>query len=198
MTQDVTPTSGPDGAEPLRDADPFSPEALRVAPDAGAVGVRPEVLVVPVRKPGKQEWFRVRPGEGWRLPMLTIELREERETYAVAPAMAEELAAEGRLVLVYTCLSRGGALFLWSVPLPGPDGKRNQWHESAHAIAERATERWVRAVADQAAGMYQPMVAPAQPAEPTWPDIGFGDALRLAFRERLIDSVDYPVVRRLA
>src|SRR5690349_20021107 len=171
--------------EPLRDLDPFSPEALRVAPDAAAVGVRPEVLVVPVRKPGKQEWFRVRQGEESRLSMLIVELREERETYAVAPALAEELAAEGRLVQLYTCLSRGGALFLWPVPLPGPDGKRNQWHESAHAIADRATERWVRAVPDQAAGMYQPMVA-AQLAEPTWPDIGFGDALRLAFRERLI------------
>ena len=182
---------------PLHDVDPFSPEALRVTPDAAAVGVRPEVLVVPVRKPGKQEWFRVRPGEDWRLAMLVVELREERETYAVAPALAEELAAEGRLVQLYTCLSRGGALFLWPVPLPGPDGKRNQWHESAHAIAGRATERWVRAVADQAAGMYQPMVAPAQHAEPTWPDIGFGDALRLAFRDRLIDSVDHPVVRRL-
>src|SRR3954447_6954731 len=182
---------------PLRDADPFSPEALRVAPDAGAAGVRPEVLVVPVRKPSKQEWFRVRPGEGWRLPMLVVELREERETYAVAPAMADELAAEGRLVMLYTGLSRGGALFLWPVALPGPDGKRNQWHESAHAIAERATERWVRAVADQAAGMYQPIVAPAQLAEPTWPDIDFGKALRLAFRERFIDSVDHPVVRRL-
>ena len=140
---------------------------------------------------------RVRPGEAWRLPMLVVELREERETYAVAPALAEELAAEGRPVQLYTCLSRGGALFLWPVPLPGPDGKRNQWHESAHAIAERATECWVRAVPDQAAGMYQPMVAAAQLGEPAWPEIGFGDALRLAFRDRLIDSADHPVVRRL-
>src|SRR3954447_20458626 len=197
MSARPTPAAVASAEGPIRNIDPFSPEALRVAPDAAAVGVRPEVLVVPVRKPSKQEWFRVRPGEGWRLPMLVVELREERETYAVAPALVEELAAEGRLVLVYTCLRRGGALFLWPVPLPGPDGKRNQWHESAHAIAERATERWVRAVADQAAGMYQPMVAPPQHAEPTWPDMGFADMLRLAFRERLIDSVDHPVVRRL-
>ena len=30
-----------------------------------------------------------------------------------------------------------------------------------------------------------------------WPDCRFGELLRLAFRERLIDSVDHPVVRRL-
>src|SRR3954451_11189789 len=106
MSARPTPAAVAPAEGPIRNVDPFSPEALRVAPDAAAVGIRPEVLVVPVRKPAKQEWFRVRPGEGWRLTMLVIELREERETYAVAPALADELAAEGRLVQVYTCVSQ--------------------------------------------------------------------------------------------
>jgi hypothetical protein len=39
--------------DPLRDSDPFSPEALRVAPDIGAIGVKREILTVPVRRPDK-------------------------------------------------------------------------------------------------------------------------------------------------
>ncbi len=186
--------------KPLSDSDPFSPEALRVAPDIGAIGVKREILTVPVRRPDKQWWFRVRPdepGQEWHVDTMILELREDRETYLVAPALREELAGEGRIARLYTCISRGGALFLWAVPLPGPDGRANPWHQSAHDIAGRAMERWVRMVPDQAAGMYQLLVAADRIAEPEWPDLTFPGVLKLAFRERLIDSADHPVVRRL-
>jgi hypothetical protein len=188
------------GDAAVRDADPFSPEALRVTPDAGSIGVRREILSVPVRKPNKQEFFRVRPdepGQGWHLDTVVLELSEDRETYLVAPALREELAAEGRVARLYTCLSRGGALFLWPVPLPGPDGRANPWHQSAHDIAGRAVERWVRMRSDQAAGMYQLLVATGLADEPDWPDLTFRRVLELAFRERLIAGADHPVVRRL-
>src|SRR4051794_41944814 len=103
----------PQGAEPLGSRieapDPFSPEALRVAPDAAAVGVRPEVLVVPVRKPGKQEWFRAREGEAWRLAVLVVGLRGGSGADAGAPALGEGVAAEGRLGPPYICPRPGGA-----------------------------------------------------------------------------------------
>jgi hypothetical protein len=181
----------------LRDVDPFDPTALRVTPDTGAIGVRREILTVPVRKPGKQEFFRVRPGPDWHLDTVVLELSEDRETYLVAPALREELAAEGRVARLYTCVSRGGALFLWPVPLPGPDGRANPWHQSAHDIAGRAEERWLRVMSDQAAGMYQAMVATGLADEPEWPDLTLRRMLELAFRERLVDSADHPVVRRL-
>jgi hypothetical protein len=58
-------------------------------------------------------------------------------------------------------------------------------------------KRWARMVPDQAAGMYQLHVTPNLTAEPEWPDLTFLGVLKLAFRERLIDSADHPVVRRL-
>jgi len=83
---------------PLCDADPFSPEALRVAPDAAAVGVKREVLTVPIRKPDRQDFHRVRPdepGQDWHLDTVVLELREDRETYLVAPTMREKLVHFG-------------------------------------------------------------------------------------------------------
>jgi hypothetical protein len=192
---EVLPEKGP-----LRSVDPFSHEALRVTPDRGAIGVKREILTVPVRRPDKQWWFRIRPDEPeqeWHLDTMVLELRDDCKTYLVAPALREELAGEGRVVRLYTCISRGGALFLWAVPLPGPDGRSNPWHQSAHDIAGRAMERWARMVPDQAAGMYQLHVAPSLTAEPEWPDLTFPRVLKLAFRERLIDSADHPVVRGL-
>jgi hypothetical protein len=128
---------------------------------------------------------------------MVLDLREDRETYLVAPALREELAGEGRIARLYTCISRGCALFLWAVPLPGPDGRANPWHQSAHDIASRAMERWVRMVPDHAAGMYQLLVAADRIAEPEWPDLSYRRVLELAFRERRIDRMDHLVVRRL-
>src|SRR5215207_1570347 len=55
------------GEEPLRDADPFDPAALRISPDFEAVAVKRLVVAVPVRKPKRQEFVRVHPDEHYRL-----------------------------------------------------------------------------------------------------------------------------------
>src|SRR5215208_1595111 len=73
------------GGEPLRDADPFDPAALRVSPDFEAVAVKSVMVAVPVRKPKRQEFIRVHPDERYRLETAVIELTEEHETlYPVA------------------------------------------------------------------------------------------------------------------
>ena len=37
----------------------------------------------------------------------------------------------------------------------------------------------------------------AELAEPAWPAKTFGDLLKVAFRDRFIDSIDHPVLKRL-
>ncbi len=183
---------------PLRSVDPFDDvEALRLSPDASTVAVRRVITRVPVRKPGNQEFFRIHPDERYRLDTGTIDLRDERESYLVDRRLREELADEIRAVRLYTCISRAGAIFLWAVPLPGPDGRRNGWHDSAHAAAELAMTQWTRIKADMSAGQYETSVAAAEIAEPGWPELTFNELLRLAFRDAFIDTVDHPVVQRL-
>ena len=41
------------------------------------------------------------------------------------------------------------------------------------------------------------LVAQTQLAEPEWPDTSFQELVQIAFRERLIQSPDYPVVTQL-
>ena len=184
------------GEEPLRDADPFDPAALRIDPAFEAVAVKPVIVAVPVRKPKRQEFVRVHPDERYRLETAVIELAEERETYLVAPALLEALADEVKLVRLYLAVPRGGGPFFWPVPLPGPDGRRNPWHEAAERAALEATRRWVRVKANMAAGTYDVDVAAAI-GEPEWPDLPMNELLRLAFGERMITSIDHPVVKRL-
>jgi hypothetical protein len=193
------PISGgaPSTEDPLRDPDPFDPAALQVSPGFEAVAVKPLVVAVAVRKPKGQEFVRVHPDPGYALEAAVIELQEERETSLVLPAMLEALADEVKLVRLHLAVARGGEVFFWPVPLPGPDGRRNPWHEAAERAALEARRRWVRVKANLAAGTYDVDAAAAEIGEPAWPDLPMSELLRLAFGERVIAGLDHPVVKRL-
>ncbi len=165
---------------------------------ADTVGVKKLLTTVPVRKPNRQDFVRVHPDPAYRLtPAAVIEVKEDREVYFVTPDMAQELPGEFSVVTLYTAINRQGVLFLWPVKLPGPDGKHNEWHRSAAEAAERAKDRWVRVTANLALGAYEIVEATGNLPEPDWPEVSFQEILKTAFRERLVDRADHPLVHRL-
>ena len=179
--------------------DPFDPAALRLDQSfAETVGVRKLLTTVPVRKPNRQDFVRVHPDPAYRLtPAAIIELKEDREVYLVTPDMAVELPSEFAPATLFTVVNRQGVLHLWPVKLPGADGKHNEWHRSAAEAAELAMQRWVRVTANMALGAYEIFEATGDLPEPAWPDLSFPGILRIAFRDRIIDSLDHAVVQRL-
>jgi len=46
-------------------------------------------------------------------------------------------------------------------------------------------------------GAYEIFEAQGSIPEPIWPDLSFGEILRVAFKDRIIRSLDHPVVKRL-
>ena len=58
-------------------------------------------------------------------------------------------------------------------------------------------QQWTRITANMAIGAYEVFEAVGQLPEPVWPDKSFGEILEIAFRGRIIDSADHPVVQRL-
>ena len=72
--------------------DPFDPASLRIGSDyASGLGVKKVLLTIPVRKPNKTEWFRVRPGDDWRLQTTIFETEGlDRTTYIVTASLREE------------------------------------------------------------------------------------------------------------
>jgi hypothetical protein len=182
-----------------RPIDPFDPESLRLDPqNEPQLGIKKLLLHVPVRKPKRQEYFRTRSGPEYCMPIAILELMEEREIYAVIPAVALGLPGETRTVELRVCITRAGTTFLWPVPLPGPDGRELAWHKTARAAAELAGTRWVRMTANMEAGHYDILVAPAGIPDPAWPEESLADLMRIAFGNgRLIDAADHPVIKRL-
>jgi len=196
------PLAAPTTPPPARPEppDPFDPAALRLGADyAEGLGVRKVITLVPNRKPNKSEWFQVRPGEAWRLQTAVLELERgiERSTYLVAPSLWAELSGEISPALLLTCINRANDLFLWRIKLPGPDGRSNTWTESALEIAQAAAGTWCRMKSDTTNGIYSHWVSTEPLSDPKWPDLTFNEIIKLAFRGRMIDSLDHPILREL-
>lgn len=173
-------------------------DALRLGPDPATLdGVREVLATVPVRKPKKTEFVRVHPDPAMTLDTAVFEDKDERgETYFVLPQLRAAMIDELRPVLLMTAITRQNVTFLWPVRLP--DGARaNAWADSAREAAEAAKSEWVRVVPDMHLGAYRIQVAAARLPDPAWRDEPLTRLLELGFRNRIIDSEDHPILRRL-
>jgi hypothetical protein len=198
------PSNGPPGTTATNDGpDPYDPKSLRLSPDFGAsLGVRKVLLSVAVRRPDRSWWVRSHPSEDFRIQTAVLELKSERggsETYLVAQPLWPELAAEPtfKLKLLATAVNRQGTCFLWEANLPRPDGRSDEWGRSALEAMNMAKAGWVRVIANMDAGAYDVLLATGQIPDPEWPDVTFSHLLRVAFKERLITTLDHPILRRL-
>jgi hypothetical protein len=195
--------TSPDPFDPAADTspDPFDPAALRLTPElAATTGVKKVLLTIPVHKPHKSAFVRAHRDPAYRITAGTIELEEERgEIYLIAAPLWPEMAAEPAFKprLLVTSITRQGGLFLWPLNLPRPDGRVDEWTRTGLEALRYATESWVRVYANMAVGGYEVAQATASLPEPEWPDLTLRQILRIAFRERLIESQDHPVLRRL-
>jgi hypothetical protein len=172
--------------------------SLRLSSDAAAVMGATEILShVPVRKPNRHEFFRVRTEPEFWLDTGVFEDREERETFFVAPRMRDALLGEIKPVLLVPAITRQRVLFLWPIKLPTEGQRFSGWTETAREAAELAKAGWVRLVADMGLGGYRIYHAQGELSEPEWPDKNLQELLQIAFRDRVVDSDSHPVVRRL-
>lgn len=181
--------------------DPFDVGRLRLPADDDAdLGVRELLVSVPYRRPSKETFFRVHPDPAFRCVGGLIELKDdETESYWVDRALWPHLTDEptfGRRH-VFTCASRQGLVFLWGCRLPGPDGKSPDWVTIPLEAAKAAESNWVKLYWDQQQRRHRIKVSAHLTDEPTWPDLPFHELLRLAFRDRVVTTLDHPVLQRL-
>jgi hypothetical protein len=187
-------TQKPEAAAP----DPFDPAALRMAPDyVESACVKKHLATVPVRKPHRHDFIRVRDGSNYRDTFGLIEYGDDKDFYLVMPVVAVELPGEFNLFTIYTAINRQSTLFPWPVRLPGPDGRQNEWWRSGHEAAALAEKKWVRVSSNKNLGAYEIHIADSVMSEPQWPEHSFRDLLRIGFRDRIIDRPDHLVIKQL-
>jgi hypothetical protein len=178
--------------------DPFDLASLRLNPSfIETAGVKKLLTTVPARKPSPQDFVRVHPAPEYREHFAMIDLKDDREDFLVRPELLSELAGEVVYKTIFTAINRQGVAFLWPIRLPAPDDRKSDWARSAHEAAEMAMDRWVRLKANMSLGAYEITVAESTMAEPDWPELSFQELVRIAYRDRMITSLDHAVVKRL-
>ena len=180
--------------------DPFDPMSLRLTGDmTAALGVKKALLSVPTRKPDKAWWVRVHPKAEYHITTAVIELKEDREIYLIAPHLWAALSTESTFSprALFTAMNRQSVLFIWPVRMPGPDGKVDEWSKSALEATKLAQEGWVRVTSNMSLGAYEVFQAQGDIPDPDWPDTPFRELLRVAFKDKFIDRIDHPVLRKL-
>lgn len=171
-------------------------EAIRLRPDeAGMIGSEEVLVHVSVRRPNVNEFVRTNPDPAmWFATSIYIDA--ERETFFVAPNVRDSLIAGVKAVLLTPTIDQRGVFFIWPVALGDGSGRRNAWHETAREAAELAKAEWVKLVSDMSSGCYRIFRAKGKLKDPTFPAKSLEELLRIAFRDRVIDSEDHPAVRQ--
>ena len=177
---------------------PFDPARLRIGQRFGeGADVRQVLASVQVRKPHRQEFIRVHPDPDMSLAVALLELKADRQTFIVDPALAPTLPGEAVSKMLYTTVTSTGAVFLWPVKLPDEKDRIDEWNAVAHQAAELGKNKWIRVSANMPAQCYDVLEATAQFRDPVWPDVPLAKLLEVAFKSRYIVDHDHVVLRRL-
>ncbi len=173
-------------------------KSLRLPANYGAtLGVKKLLTNVLVGKPKKPQFFRTHISDAMTFAGMLSENKESRECYLVLPEVAQEISELVRPVMLHAAIDRQNNVSLIPVPLPGEDGTRNPWHESLAQAVEHAKLKWIRITANMHAGGYDVYEAEGELPEPEWPAHDIDALVQVAFRGKIITSLDHPVVQSL-
>ena len=190
--QNSNSPSQPDSA-PVNDL-----SALRLPANyGGTLGVKKLLTTVPVTKPKKSSFFRSHTNEAMRFPAMLLENKEANESYLVMPYVAQSISELVRPMVLHAVIDRQNNVSLVPVPLPDSSGKRNPWHESLAQAVEHAKSKWIRISANMHLGNYEVYEAEGALPDPDWPSCTMDELVRIAFRGKIIDSLEHPAVQSL-
>jgi hypothetical protein len=165
----------------------FDFAAIRLPPDfEREAGVRKQLTSVSVRKPRRQEWFRVHPDPEYRARVATIAFKENEEareeTFLVDPAVALTLGDEITYTTLYLAINRQGHVFLWPCRAPKADDRRGDIAATSRIeAAEAAMTRYVRVQWKSPAYEMSFRDDTIVDVPPPWPDKPFNELVELAF-----------------
>ena len=170
-------------------------QSLRLPQNFGqTLGVKKLLTNVPVGKPPPAMFFQVHPGLDMEFKTLVYPDKAAGETYAVHPDLGDLFGTMAKAVVLHLAVDRRGNPRLIPVVLPNDAGFRNPWHDSLSQAISAAKGQWVRITANRTAGVYDIFAAKEQLAPAEWPEQTMDQLVRIAFRGKVIDTLDHPVI----
>jgi hypothetical protein len=179
--------------------DPFDPMNLGIATDyAAAINAKASSKPFELRKPNDQEYFLVSPRTGHRLVVGSITDKQDMgKLYIVPSGLLEEVRTKFpkavRAVELVLAQTLAGASLVWPVPLAEDRGGR--WNSTQRGGCEQGKTRWTNITSGR--GQYD-IITVNNPKAVDWDSVPpFRDILHQAASERLINSMEHPLLRKL-
>jgi hypothetical protein len=170
---------------------------LEVTPET-PIGATEILSTVVVRRPKNNEFVRVHTDPANTLITTLFEDKDEGEAYLVAPHIRPIMIAGVSVRMLALAVNQMGNAFIWPVPTDDTQSRRNAWNESAREAYHKAKTDWIKLVGDRGAGHYRLYRAEGQLPNPRWPEgRSFPELLSIAFRNRMVDTEDHPVIRAM-
>jgi hypothetical protein len=188
--------------------DPFAEENIKLPQEMLDEAIsHTELTIVPVQKPGDQEFIRVHPSPDYRHVAAIIEYSDEKGAeYLIHPTCVGQIKEFGikfHFKQLYLYVTKQGNVCWWSIKLP-KDGRENTWLDTARDAAEKAIDKWISVRSDPTLRAYTVAIAVDNDDfnAPEWPvkhgiPLSKNQLLSLAFKDRLIMDIEHPVIRRL-
>jgi hypothetical protein len=152
---------------------------------------------IPIRKPSAQDWFRIHSHPDLIWNATVIIMKDDNEIYIVPKHLRQSLVGEYVAVTMYVGINRQGVVFLWPVRLPDDDGRDMDCWSSQREAAELAKTKWVRIKWNKSLRAYEKLVAKNLTEEGDWPELDRKKVMEIAFKGRIITSLDHPIVKAL-
>ena len=176
----------------------LDPESFKLRQDFDVLlSGKKEIIKVPVTRPHRQQWFCINPSEEWRITVGLVELKEENDVYLVSPGILSDISVEVLPKVLVTCQTREGMNFLWPIKMPSDDGRIDTWNQSALVIVREYADKYIRIIPNRQSGAYEVMTSSLEIPPPVWPKQGFEYLFSRAFKDRIINDISHPILRRL-
>jgi hypothetical protein len=170
--------------------DPFDNlDLIRIPQDHVVTGSARRMLlnVRNMFKPPEGAFVRTHPSPEYRLEAGLL-MPPHRKHFLLTGGMREYgKKLPGYLpITIFTAIDRDNDVFLWMVKRAKDGREPMAWHETGMEGALSAQTKWVQCRVDMKNGCYtfEEMQAPLP--EPEWPDVKFGELLRVSFKNAAI------------
>ena len=160
-----------------------------------------EQVTIPVQKPHREWFIRTHPDPDYWKTAGVLEITTFKDFagfWLVDPCVVDVVQHQSgyRPRQLVTSVNQFGENFLWPMLVSGAHGRElDSWNRSARLIAEAAKDKWIKVVSKSA--MYDKQVALDDQGDPKFIDKSFDKILSVAFRERIIDTVDHKALLAL-
>jgi hypothetical protein len=148
-------------------------------------------------KLSRSRFSRTNSSEEYKALLFFFEDKNTGETYIVTPSMAPYLGSMVQAKILRLAVDNAAVPYLIAEPVIDPNGRPSLWNSSMVEAIRRSLKEWVRINSNQNAGQYEIIIAQDNLGEPKWPEQTMDELIREVFGNKIISSLDHPLIRQL-